>query len=195
MRSKSIISTIVWVLIALIIIALVAGLIIYTKGFTTDFQSFYIVVNGERVLENGSGYKINGDRHLDVDVKYVFGRFSKEASGYSVKVVPADNVNFEIKIDDVPKDFEDIEDLAGGFNLKLEEEKFTLSPKGNLTKLLSYVYDGAAVSVPDDMAQNEDEIFKLIVTSYNGKQSVEITFGILYFVAVEGVTLPIEVWL
>ena len=147
-------------------------------------------VNGEKIIQTASGYKIDNINPLAVQVKYVFGNFLKEAKEYSVKVVPADDIDFNFTVDGVEHSFSKETDLNAGFKIERYEEDFTILSKGCVRQILSNVYPEKAVAVPENIAYSEDKLFKLLVTSYNGKDTVEITFVVSKDIAVEGVTFP-----
>lgn len=187
---KKAIKIIVCLLILVVLIGVLAAVIIHTNGLTTDFKAFYVNVNGSKVVSSSSGYKLDNSNPLDIQVKYLFDKLSDKTNGYSVKVVPADNITFDFTVDGEVHRFQDETDLSSGFKIDLREKDFSVTSKGCVQQVLSSVYPGAVVEVPEDMARSEDEIFKLIVFSYNDKDRVEIIFGVSSNVAVEGVTLP-----
>ena len=65
------------------------------------------------------------------------------------------------------------------------ETSFTLTPKGGLTEILQAVYPNYEVG--DCRENSYENMYALIVTSYNGKASVKLCFSVLE--KVTGVTL------
>ncbi len=182
------------ILYALIILALIGicGFIIYfTGGFTTDFTGFYAVVDGEDVLSTGSNFQTSHDDSMHVDVKYVFASPNDEAKGYSVKVVPnpIKDKDFDFRLNGDLYSFQAENDLTAGFEIKQEDTSFTLTPKGDLTAILSAVYPGYTVSECEDKAY--ENMFTLIVTSYNGEAEVRVNFTVTE--TIRGVILDKEV--
>ena len=179
---------------ALIILALIGilGFIIYfTGGFTTDFTGFYAVVDGEDVLSTGSNFQTSHDDSMHVDVKYVFASPNDEAKGYSVKVVPnpIKDKDFDFRLNGDLYSFQAENDLTAGFEIKQEDTSFTLTPKGDLTAILSAVYPGYTVADCNDHAY--ENMFTLIVTSYNGEAEVRVNFTVTE--DIQGVILDKEV--
>lgn len=187
---KKTIVIIVYLLVLVALIGVLAGVIIHTNGFTTDFKVFYVTVNGTKIIDRASGYKVENTKPLEVQVGYVFDKLVGETKSYSVKIVPADNVTFDFTVDGDVHSFQDETDLSAGFKIDLHEKDFSITSTGCVRQILSCIYPEMTVAVPEEMACTEDEIFKLVVTSYNGKDSVEVTFGVSSDIAVEGVTLP-----
>ena len=182
------------IIYALIILALIGvlGFIIYfTGGFTTDFTGFYAVVDGEDVLSTGSNFQTSHDDSMHVDVKYVFASPNDEAKGYSVKVVPnpIKDKDFDFRLNGDLYSFQAENDLTAGFEIKQEDTSFTLTPKGDLTAILSAVYPGYTVADCNDHAY--ENMFTLIVTSYNGEAEVRVNFTVTE--DIQGVILDKEV--
>ena len=182
------------IIYALIILALIGvlGFIIYfTGGFTTDFTGFYVTVDGEDVLSTGSDFRVKEDDPLKVEVKYVFASPNDEAKGYTVKVVPnaIEGKDFDFTLDGDQYAFQSEKDLTAGFVILRSEESFTIAPKGDLTDILSAVYpDGAVEDCTDKAYEN---MFTLVVTSYNGEAEVRINFTVIE--NIKGVILDKEV--
>ena len=182
------------IIYALIILALIGilGIIIYfTGGFTTDFTGFYAVVDGEDVLSTGSNFQTSHDDSMHVDVKYVFASPNDEAKGYSVKVVPnpIKDKDFDFRLNGDLYSFQAENDLTAGFEIKQEDTSFTLTPKGDLTAILSAVYPGYTVADCNEHAY--ENMFTLIVTSYNGEAEVRVNFTVTE--DIQGVILDKEV--
>lgn len=182
------------IIYALIIFALIGvlGFIIYfTGGFTTDFTGFYVTVDGEDVLSTGSNFQAGHDDSMHVDVKYVFASPNDETKGYSVKIVPNQikDKDFDFRLDRDLYSFQAEDDLTAGFIIKQEEASFTLTPKGDLTAILSAVYPGYTVADCNEYAY--ENMFTLIVTSYNGKAEVRVNFTVTE--PIRGIILDKEV--
>ena len=182
------------IIYALIILALIGvlGFIIYfTGGFTTDFTGFYVTVDGEDVLSTGSDFRVKEDDPLKVEVKYVFASPNDEAKGYTVKVVPnaIEGKDFDFTLDGDQYAFQSEKDLTAGFVILRSEESFTIAPKGDLTDILSAVYpDGAVEDCTDKAYEN---MFTLVVTSYNGEAEIRVNFTVTE--SIRGVILDKEV--
>ena len=182
---------IIYALIILALIGILGFIIYFTGGFTTDFTGFYAVVDGEDVLSTGSNFQTSHDDSMHVDVKYVFASPNDEAKGYSVKVVPnpIKDKDFDFRLNGDLYSFQAENDLTAGFEIKQEDTSFTLTPKGDLTAILSAVYPGYTVADCNDHAY--ENMFTLIVTSYNGEAEVRVNFTVTE--DIRGVILDKEV--
>ena len=181
----------IYALIVLALIGILGFIIYFTGGFTTDFTGFYVTVDGEDVLSTGSNFQTRHDDPMHVEVKYVFASPNDQAKGYSVKVVPnpIKDKDFDFRLNGDLYAFQAEDDLTAGFEIKQEDTSFTLTPKGDLTAILSAVYPGYTVADCNDKAY--ENMFTLIVTSYNGEAEVHINFTVTE--DIQGVILDPEV--
>ena len=181
----------IYALIVLALIGILGFIIYFTGGFTTDFTGFYVTVDGEDVLSTGSNFQTRDDDPMHVEVKYVFASPNDQAKGYSVKVVPnpIKDKDFDFRLNGDLYAFQAEDDLTAGFEIKQEDTSFTLTPKGDLTAILSAVYPGYTVADCNDKAY--ENMFTLIVTSYNGEAEVHINFTVTE--DIQGVILDQEV--
>ena len=181
-----------YIAILLVIVAVIGVFAHFTNGFTSDFKTFYVSVDGKDVMISGNGYVISENEPLSVDVKYTFGAFNKdENKGYSVKIVPnkIENSDFTYTVDGESKSFQLETDLTAAFEIDKGEKSFTIKPKGkSLTEVLTAFY---GTEVTDCENKGYTDMFTIIVTSYNGEASVKLNFTIAGKVV--GVVLDREV--
>ena len=181
-----------YIVILLVIVAVIGVFAHFTNGFTSDFKTFYVSVDGKDVMISGSGYAISENEPLSVDVKYTFGSFNKnETKDYSVKIVPnkIENSDFTYTVAGESKSFQSETDISNGFEIVKGEKSFTIRPKGEtISEVLSAVYDK---EVTDCENKGYTDMFTIIVTSYNGEASVKLNFTIAGKVV--GVVLDREV--
>lgn len=176
----------------LVIVAVIGVFAHFTNGFTSDFKTFYVSVDGKDVMISGNGYVISKNEPLSVDVKYTFGSFNKnETKDYSVKIIPnkIENSDFTYTVDGESKSFQLETDLTAAFEIDKGEKSFTVKPKGkSLTEVLTAFY---GTEVTDCENKGYTDMFTIIVTSYNGEASVKLNFTIAGKVV--GVVLDREV--
>lgn len=168
-----------YIVIVLLVVAVCGVIAFFTNGFTSDFKTFYVVVDNSNVMHSSGGYTLIHNEPLTVDVKYTFGFLSKEEKGYSVKVVPkTDEANFSFGVDNLTYQFEDIEDITAGFDIVRNVNSFTISPKGSIYQVLSAIYPDSEIRVDRNNIDFSKDLFTAVVTSYNGEASIKISFGI-----------------
>ena len=163
------------VLVVIIIVGVVAR---FTNGFTDDFKTFYLKVEDKEIMSGSGGYEITRAKPMQVEVKYTFSFATDENKGYNVKIVPnaADkNQDFSFTVSGESKSFQSLQDLTDGFEIEKSESTFRVTPKGeNLTGVLQAIYPGLDTAHIEEKAYND--MFALVVSSYNEKASVTIYF-------------------
>lgn len=164
--------------LVLLFVAVCGFIFYYTGGFTSDFKTFYVNIDGKDILTSADGYKLSADMPLQVNVKYTFGALNKNVSGYSVKVVPnaIEGKDFDFIVDGQTYSYQTETDLTAGFDISQEKNSFTITPKGGINKILAAIYPESEIE--DCRNKTYENMYSLVVTSYNGAASVEIHFSI-----------------
>lgn len=175
---KTVGKVIAYVLVLLVVVGAIGLVVRFTGGFTSDFKTFYVSVDGKDVLTTATGYEASAEEPLGVDVKYTFGSAGGDVSGYSVKVVPnpVQGKDFDFVLDGMPYSFQAEKDLTAGFDIDKGENSFTVKPKGGITDILKAVYP--ANEIEDCRDKSYADMYALVVTSYNGKASVTVCFSV-----------------
>lgn len=181
---------IAYVLLVLVVIAVIGFVARFTNGFTSDFKTFYVSVNGKDILTSANGYVVTSQDALSVDVKYTFAFGQSEAKGYTVKIVPnKTDKDFSFSVDGDIHYFGSEKDLTNGFIIDKKDKSFTVTAKGNTPlEILQAVYPESELICENN---GYKDMFSLIVTSYNGASSVKLTFTLE--VRVTGITFNREV--
>ena len=188
-KTTKIITYIAIVLAVITVIGIVAH---FTNGFTSDFKTFYVTVDGKDVMTSAGGYRVTTSKPLEVDVKYTFGALNNKVDkDYSLKIIPNNipDKDFTYTVDDEMKYFQSETDLSDGFEIDKGEKSFRIKPKGEtISEVLSAVY---GKSITDCESKGYTNMFTVIVTSYNGEATVKLNFSLT--LKVTGVTLDKEV--
>ena len=169
---------IVAVILAVLVLAGVVGVIVrFTGGFTSDFKTFYVTVDGKDVMSSAGGFDATPEKPLKVDVKYAFNTFGGDISGYSVKVVPhaVEGRDFDFTLDGQAYSFQAETNLTGGFDIEYGEESFTVTPKGGVDDVLKGVYPN--IEIGDCEGKGYADMYSLVITSYNGEATVTVHFS------------------
>lgn len=180
MNTTKVTATVVKVVSYTLVVLAIAGIIgvvaYFTGGFTSGFKTFYLTIDGKDVLTSASGYSVDSENPLIVDVKYVFGFASECETGYKVKVVPnvVEGEDFEFEVDGEKQSFQAQKDLTAGFNIEYEENSFTLTPLGNFNEIMQGVYPTAEIDCSG--VNRYENMFALVVTSYDESASVTVYF-------------------
>lgn len=181
-----------YIILLMVIVATIGVFAYFTNGFTSDFKTFYVSVNGKDVMTSQGGFVVTNKEPLSVDVKYTFGALNKnDSKDYSIKIVPnkIENKDFTYTVDGESKSFQSETDLSDGFDVVKGEKSFTIKAKGEtITEVLSAIY---GKEITDCESKGYNDMFTLIVTSYNGEASVKLNFSLT--LKVTGITLDKEV--
>lgn len=182
---------ITYIAIVLAVITVIGVVAHFTNGFTSDFKTFYVTVDGKDVMTSAGGYRVTTSKPLEVDVKYTFGALNNKVDkDYSLKIIPNNipDKDFTYTVDDEMKYFQSETDLSDGFEIDKGEKSFRIKPKGEtISEVLSAVY---GKSITDCESKGYTNMFTVIVTSYNGEASVKLDFSLAIRVA--GITLDKE---
>ena len=176
MKQGAVIKIISWVLIVLTLVAGIGAIAYFTGGFTGEFKTFYVTVDEKDILTSASGYQISAAKPMTVDVKYTFA--DEGVSGYSVKVIPnaLQGKDFDFTVNGEPYSFQAESDLTAGFDIEYNENSFTITPKGTLNEVMAAVYPNSEVGNISEFGY--DNMFLLVVESYNGESAVTIAFSV-----------------
>ncbi len=182
---------ITYIAIVLAVITVIGVVAHFTNGFTSDFKTFYVTVDGKDVMTSAGGYRVTTSKPLEVDVKYTFGALNNKVDkDYSLKIIPNNipDKDFTYTVDGEMKYFQSETDLSDGFEIDKGEKSFRIKPKGEtIAEVLSAVY---GKEVTDCENKGYTDMFTIIVTSYNGEASVKLDFSLAIRVA--GITLDKE---
>lgn len=182
---------ITYIAIVLAVITVIGVVAHFTNGFTSDFKTFYVTVDGKDVMTSAGGYRVTTSKPLEVDIKYTFGALNNKVDkDYSLKIIPNNipDKDFTYTVDGEMKYFQSETDLSEGFEIDKGEKSFRIKPKGEtISEVLSAVY---GKSITDCESKGYTEMFTIIVTSYNGEASVKLDFSLAIRVA--GITLDKE---
>ena len=188
---KKVTKVIAYILVVLVIAGVIGVIVRFTGGFTSDFKTFYVSVNGKDVLSTAGGFQLTKDNPLTVDVKYTFGTAGGDVNGYAVKVVPhvVDGQDFDFSLDGQIYSFQAETNLTAGFDIEYGKNSFTITPKGIVADVLQAVYPNKEIGGCE--GKGYVDMYSLIVTSYNGESSVTLHFTVIEKVA--GLELDREV--
>ena len=174
--------------VLLLIIAAVGFAAYFSNGFTSEFKTFYVECNGEKILNDKDYYEMSANEEYCFDVKYLFDVGSKENKlGYHVKILPhtTKETNFDFTADGKTYNYGAEGELTKAFEIEQADEYFTLKAAKTVKGVLEAVYPNKTIIVPE--LKSKTPYFALVVSSED--YSAEITIAFASVVAVEGVTL------
>lgn len=167
---------IAWIVIVLMLIGSIGAIAYYTNGFRSGYKSFYLTVNGDKVMTSAKGYNATIIEPLMVEVKYSLG---DDSSGdYSVKIVPnqISGKDFDFTLNDDVYSFQAEKDLTAGFLISKDGNTFTVTPRGNVNDVMSAIYP--AYTVGDISMNVYENMFLLVVSTESGEETITVAFSI-----------------
>ena len=173
--------------VLLLIIAAVGFAAYFSNGFTSEFKTFYVECNGEKILNDKDYYEMSANEEYCFDVKYLFDVGSKENKlGYHVKILPhtTKETNFDFMADGKTYNYGAEGELTKAFEIEQADEYFTLKAP-TVKGVLETLYPNKTIIVPD--LKSKTPYFALVVSSED--YSAEITIAFASVIAVTGVTL------
>lgn len=186
--NKKALGIIVYVFIALVVVAVVGLIFQLTNGFKTDLKTFYVTVDKTIITDSSGGYVVTENKPLKGVVRNL--STDSENKGYTLKVVPnkLDGKDFAFTVDGKTHTFQTEENLTSGFEITADGDKFSLVSKGGcVTDILKQIYGD---SVSDCNDKTYKDMFTLLVTSKDGKNEIKLNFSVSG--KVTGVTLDKE---
>jgi hypothetical protein len=164
---------ILYIVIALVAIAIVGVIIALTSGGSV--QSFYVTIDEKNIMEADYDYILKQDESTNVKMNFL--SIDEDNSNYTVTIVPTLNAenDFDFTADGSVYSFQQTPDYTAGFTIKKTDEGFSIQPKGNLESIIE-----AAVGsdVEELNAKSYDNMFTMIITSADEKSNIYIQFSI-----------------
>ena len=182
-------------LVTLFVVVFIGGLIAitykFTDGFSSDFKTFYLVHDGKEILTSETKMAFVGGEIYKYEVKYVFEKKEDEKKGFTVKVLPNTEKDFEYTVAGNKYKYSKQKDFTAAFNIELAEDSFEIIIPENfgIADVLKYMHCGQNITLADNATVDLLYPFKLEVSSYNGAATYTIYFNIVSTAGVTGVTL------
>lgn len=164
---------ILYIVIALVAIAIVGVIIALTSGGSV--QSFYVTIDEKNIMEADYDYILKQDESTNVKMNFL--SMDEDNSNYTVTIVPTLNAenDFDFTADGSVYSFQQTPDYTAGFTIKKTDEGFSIQPKGNLE---SIVEAAVGSDVEELNAKSYDNMFTMIITSADEKSNIYIQFSI-----------------
>lgn len=178
-RKTSKLSYVLSYIFVILLIVLMCGFAVYfTNGFTTDFASFYVRIDGHDVLQNEYGVAVSYGNTLVIDIKYTMGFVNKDLGGYSFEIKANPDVDFDFKVGDDIFSFQGEADWTKCFVIEQGDTQLSLTPQASyISRLIKLAFSSDEVSLLGDMKEySEKDLFLLTIYSYN--KQAHITLGL-----------------
>lgn len=162
----------VLLIIALLVGALAGIAVLLQKSFDDVLPTsmFYVKIADKSILAQASGYIVNENNPLTVDV--LKSIVSKEKADYTVTIDPDSDLSFSYVKDGQLNLFRSSTDVSDFFEITDTDTGFVLTAKGSsITEMLNVLYDGSTISVDEKFIDYKKTMFWLTITSNADVQS------------------------
>ena len=139
-----------------------------TPGGSSDDSPLTLIYD-ERVIDE-----------VNIDGKQVVRIYVQNGGKYSVKIQPKASVFFDFRLDGKLHAFTaESGDYNKAFNLDVHDDYFEISSEAqNITDVLNRSYFGHVVSDVDELANQYDSYFEIVVTAQNEKKKTADIIGV-----------------
>ena len=168
------------ILLLVLFVGMLTFLLKETNNLTTNPGALYVEVDGERISSNKDDQAISYGKEYRFDVGYALDIDSQKKE-YTVSIVPnvTDDTSFDFKVNNDLYAYEGINDLNQGFNVQVYDDYFTIRATTDLSEIIKGIFPNATISGVPDTINSEISYYKIIISSKDKSQSLEITFHLV----------------
>lgn len=168
------------ILLLVLFVGMLTFLLKETDNLTTNPGALYVEVDGERISSNKDDQVISYGKEYRFDVGYALDIDSQKKE-YTVSIVPnvTDDTSFDFKVNNDLYAYEGINDLNQGFNVQVYDDYFTIRATTDLPEIIKGIFPNATISGVPDTINSKISYYKIIISSKDKSQSLEITFHLV----------------
>ena len=168
------------ILLLVLFVGMLTFLLKETDNLTTNPGALYVEVDGERISSNKDDQAISYGKEYRFDVGYALDIDSQKKE-YTVSIVPnvTNDTSFDFKVNNDLYAYEGINDLNQGFNVQVYDDYFTIKATSDLPEIVKGIFPNATVSGVPNTINSEISYYKIIISSKDKSQSLEITFHLV----------------
>lgn len=168
------------ILLLVLFVGMLTFLLKETNNLTTSPGALYVEVDGERISSNKDDQAISYGKEYRFDVGYALDIDSQKKE-YTVSIVPnvTNDTSFDFKVNNDLYAYEGINDLNQGFNVQIYDDYFTIRATTDLPEIIKGIFPNATISGVPDTINSEISYYKIIISSKDKSQSLEITFHLV----------------
>ena len=168
------------ILLLVLFVGMLTFLLKETDNLITNPGALYVEVDGERISSNKDDQAISYGKEYRFDVGYALDIDSQKKE-YTVSIVPnvTDDTSFDFKVNNDLYAYEGINDLNQGFNVQVYDDYFTIRATTDLPEIIKGIFPNATISGVPDTINSKISYYKIIISSKDKSQSLEITFHLV----------------
>ena len=168
------------ILLLVLFVGMLTFLLKETDNLITNPGALYVEVDGERISSNKDDQAISYGKEYRFDVGYALDIDSQKKE-YTVSIVPnvTNDTSFDFKVNNDLYAYEGINDLNQGFNVQVYDDYFTIRATTDLPEIIKGIFPNATISGVPDTINSKISYYKIIISSKDKSQSLEITFHLV----------------
>lgn len=178
---KKVSKVIAWILIVLLLAAGIGVIFVFTDGLRGDFKTFFIELDGERIVSSDTKRLFRRGEDYRFEMKYLFGKSQEERAGdYSVKIVANPEAEIEFVIDEYDFSWKGVRDITKCFDLQQDSSGFTFKVPEEITfrSVIGKLYPGQELSsAPSESKLQDLYPYMFLITDGSGEETYSVRFN------------------
>lgn len=169
------------ILILLLLFVAIAGFAVFLKNNVGKLPDsvFYVKIEDKMIFTNATGYGVNADNPLNVEVKNKLLGESKP--DYAINIEADSSLKFAYAKDGKLCYFSPTESVAGFFDITETDVGFTLTAKGgSILDMLKCLYPDSTITVDNNFDYGSTMFWLTVASKDDVKSYVKIGFSLIH---------------
>lgn len=159
----------------IIVIGLLGGASYFFKNMQSGYIGFTVTNNDEVYSGINEDVVFPFNTELSFVVGYEYHKFAMTKEyGYTVKVVPVADNDFNFTVGGNEFSYLDELDITSAFDLVIIDDTFNIIVPGSIIDVLAVIYGDNDIVVPE--LDSDKDYYKLVITSFDGLSEISISF-------------------
>ena len=171
------------ILILLLLFVAIAGFTVFLKNNVGNIPDsvFYVKIEDKMIFTNATGYGVNADNALNVEVKNKLLGESKP--DYAINIEADSSLKFAYAKDGKLCYFSPTESVAGFFDVTETDVGFALTAKGgSILDMLKCLYPDSTITVDNNFDYGSTMFWLTVASKDDVKSFVKIGFSLIHTV-------------
>lgn len=169
------------ILILLLLFVAIAGFTVFLKNNVGNIPDsvFYVKIEDKMIFTNATGYGVNADNALNVEVKNKLLGESKP--DYAINIEADSSLKFAYAKDGKLCYFSATESVAGFFDVTETDVGFALTAKGgSILDMLKCLYPDSTITVDNNFDYGSTMFWLTVASKDDVKSFVKIGFSLIH---------------
>lgn len=169
------------ILILLLLFVAIAGFAVFLKNNVGKLPDsvFYVKIEDKMIFTNATGYGVNADNPLNVEVKNKLLGESKP--DYAINIEADSSLKFAYAKDGKLSYFSPTESVAGFFDITETDVGFALTAKGgSILDMLKCLYPDSTITVDNNFDYGSTMFWLTVASKDDVKSFVKVGFSLIH---------------